>query len=126
MLLTFAQKKTNPSFGLEEDDFIKKIEFSKNYSNSYSNTHTPEHDISQNKLRSVVYKESENTLEQTVIYHFWKMDCNKIDYYFIAVSKRNKDLISIEDKNGANIPLKFFKVTDENEIDIIIYDSPRL
>lgn len=107
------------------EDFIKRIESARNFSKQYSIANGPENDLRANKINSVIFKAEENSLLQTVTYHFWKMAFENPEYYYITLSLKDRQLLSIEHKLNSSVPLKFFKITDENEVDVVPYDSPR-
>jgi hypothetical protein len=118
--------KTNLSLKPGTEDIIQKIESAKNFSKNYTLTQSPENDLIANRFKSIIFKASENSLLQTVTYHFWKMAFDSPEYYYITLSSKDRQLVSIEHKLDSDVPIKFFKITDEKEVDVIPYGAPRL
>lgn len=108
------------------EDYLKLIEASANFSTAYSLSNSPREDILQGKITSVIFKASESQLKQIATYHFWKKSYSTPDYYVITVSTKDRQLDAIEYKEEGSVPTKFFKITDENYVDIVEYSTPRL
>jgi len=108
------------------DDYVSLIEASNNFSKAFNLAHSPREYILQGKINSVVFKVSESHLKQIVTYHFWKKSYSEPDYYIIMVSTKDRQVDFIGYKEEGSIPTKFFKITDDNTVDIIEYSSPRL
>lgn len=108
------------------EDHLLGIEASVNFSTVYSSAHSPEEDMLQSKLRSVIFRVSESQLKQIVTYHFWKKTYLKPLHYVITVSTQDRQVETIECVGEGSIPAKFFKITDDNYVDIVEYATPRL
>ena len=134
MSMTFSQmnnrnakplgiKKENANAS-SSDDVVHQIESARNFSKEYSLSHSPEQAIINKTLKSVVFKIKESQLQQTATYHFWKNSLHGPEQYTILVCTKAKELISIVHKSE-DLSLKFFKITNDNEVDVIIYDICR-
>ncbi len=119
---------TQPASGAhaipKSDDLLNRIEGAKNFNKDYSINHSPEQHIQNKILKSVIFKVKESALQNLVTYHFWKNSYHGPELYIINACTKSRELISISHKSE-DLSLRYFKITDDNEVDIIIQDSCR-
>ncbi len=106
------------------EDYVKLIEASRNFSTAYSLSHSPKEDMLEGKIESVIFKVSESQLHQTVTYHFWKKSFSNPIFYMITVSTKDRQIDAVVYKDIDSLSVKFFKITEQNTVDIIEYSAP--
>jgi hypothetical protein len=120
---TYKSKGT-PSLLEGSEDYLRCIEASLNFSKAYSLTHSPREDIFEGTIESVIFKVSESQLQQTATYHFWKKLYANPVFYVITVSTKDRQIDAVEYKGVDSLSVKFFKITEQNTVDIVEYSAP--
>lgn len=108
------------------NDVIKKIESCQNFSKLYSINRSPEEDIALDKIKSVIFKTSEDTLKQVIHFEYWEKSRGEPTVYHISASTKDRQLDTITDTGGYTLPCSSLRFTDQNEVEIVYYGSARL
>jgi hypothetical protein len=108
------------------NDLIQKIESCKNFSTAYSAAQNPERDISDEKIKSVIFKTTTDAQAQTITFEYWVKEEGQATSYTIVISTKDRLVDSINNAYGYTMPASSLQFNEQNEVEIKYYGSRRL